>query len=168
MTKEGSTKIVNFRTPGTTVLMLGRGHISHYSEYVVSSNLSIYSTLIAILLGDYDAVFLYHRWFSFILWWANDVQIWALLTRSWCKVSDNQVTIKACWPLVTGNADLIFLKSYLYPFWTLAKIILCNSGETGFLSDYPSLMLGFAAHCIQHSQAMLERGVCELAHSFFH
>ena len=37
-----------------------------------------------------------------------------------------------------------------------------------FLSDCPSLMLGIAIHCIQHSQAMLERGVCELAHSFFH
>ena len=39
---------------------------------------------------------------------------------------------------------------------------------TGFLSDCRSLMLGIAIHCIQHSQAMLERGVCELAHSFFH
>ena len=29
-------------------------------------------------------------------------------------------------------------------------------------------MLGIAFHSIQHSQAMLERGVCELAHSFFH
>ena len=29
MTKEGSTKIVNFITPGTGVLVLGRGHISH-------------------------------------------------------------------------------------------------------------------------------------------
>ena len=29
-------------------------------------------------------------------------------------------------------------------------------------------MLGIAIHCILHSQAMLERGVCELAHSFFH
>ena len=37
-----------------------------------------------------------------------------------------------------------------------------------FLSDCPSLMLGIAIHCIQHSQTMLERGVCELAHSFFH
>ena len=37
-----------------------------------------------------------------------------------------------------------------------------------FLSDCPSLMLVIAIHCIQHSQAMLERGVCELAHSFFH
>ena len=37
-----------------------------------------------------------------------------------------------------------------------------------FLSDCPSLILGIVIHCIQHSQAMLERGVCELAHSFFH
>ena len=29
-------------------------------------------------------------------------------------------------------------------------------------------MLGIAIHCIQHSQAMLEHWVCELAHSFFH
>ena len=35
-----------------------------------------------------------------------------------------------------------------------------------FLSD--CLSLGIAIHYIQHSQAMLERGVCELAHSFFH
>ena len=31
MTKEGSTKIVNLITPGAGVLMLGRGHKSHYS-----------------------------------------------------------------------------------------------------------------------------------------
>ena len=29
MNKEGSTKIVNFMTPGVGVLVLGRGHISH-------------------------------------------------------------------------------------------------------------------------------------------
>ena len=62
-TKEGSTKIVNFMTPGAGVLTLGRGHISHYSEYVhvVSSTLSMYSTLIAIVLRDYDGAFLFHR-----------------------------------------------------------------------------------------------------------
>ena len=38
--------------------MLGRGHISHYSEYVVSSTISIFSTLIDIVLRDYDAAFL--------------------------------------------------------------------------------------------------------------
>ena len=33
MTKEGSTKIVNFNIPRAGVLMLGRGRISHFSEY---------------------------------------------------------------------------------------------------------------------------------------
>ena len=58
MTKEGSTKIVTFMTPGAGVLMFGCGHISHFSENVVSSTLSKYSTLIAIMLRDYEAAFL--------------------------------------------------------------------------------------------------------------
>ena len=41
--------------------MLRRGRISHFSEYVLSSTQSIYSTLIAIVLTDYDAAFRYHR-----------------------------------------------------------------------------------------------------------
>ena len=49
MTKEGSTKIVTFMTPGAGVLALERGHISHYNEYVFSLTLSIYSTSIAIV-----------------------------------------------------------------------------------------------------------------------
>ena len=89
MTKEGSTKIVNFMTPGAAILVLRRGrqtkykvrltknckfhdpqgwdsdvrrgHISHYREYVLSPTPSIYSTLIAIVLRDhYDAAFRYH------------------------------------------------------------------------------------------------------------
>ena len=60
MTKEGFTKIVNFMTPGVGVLMLGHGHIVNYTEYVLSSTLSIYFTLIAIVLKDYDAAFLYN------------------------------------------------------------------------------------------------------------
>ena len=57
MTKEGSIKIVNFMTLRAGVLMLRRDHTSHYSEYVVSSTPSVYSTLIAIVLRDYDASF---------------------------------------------------------------------------------------------------------------
>ena len=38
--------------------MLGRGYISHYSEYALSSSISIYITLIAIVLREYDAAFL--------------------------------------------------------------------------------------------------------------
>ena len=42
MTKEGSTKIVNFMTPRVGVLVLGRGHISHICLDIssVSENLS--------------------------------------------------------------------------------------------------------------------------------
>ena len=58
MNKEASTKIVNFITPGAGFLMLGCGHISHYSKYVVSSSLTIYNTLTAFVLWDYDAAFL--------------------------------------------------------------------------------------------------------------
>ena len=36
-----------------------RGHISHYSEYVLSSTLSIYSTLIAMMLLTYSIVDFY-------------------------------------------------------------------------------------------------------------
>ena len=61
MTNEGSTKIENFKTSGAGVLILGLGHISHYSEYVVSSTLLIYRTLVATVLRDFDAAFLYHR-----------------------------------------------------------------------------------------------------------
>ena len=50
MTKEGSTKIVNVMTPRVGVQMLGRGHKSHYIKYVLSSTLTIYLILIAIVL----------------------------------------------------------------------------------------------------------------------
>ena len=52
VSKEGSTQIEHLMTPGAGALMLGSGHINHYSEYVLSSALSIYSTLIAIVLRD--------------------------------------------------------------------------------------------------------------------
>ena len=54
--------------------------------------------------------------------------------------SNERHNVEIC--IFTGNADLIFLRSNLiYPFWTSAKIILCNSDETGFLSDCPSVVL---------------------------
>ena len=66
ITKEDSTKIINFMTHVAGVLLLGcvfqnyKFHMSHYSEYVLSSILSIYFTLIVDVLKDYDAAFLYH------------------------------------------------------------------------------------------------------------
>ena len=44
MTKEESTKIVNFMTPGTWALLIGRGHISHIEKMHYSfKNLLLYS-----------------------------------------------------------------------------------------------------------------------------
>ena len=45
--KEGSTKIVNFMTPGPGVLVLRRGHILviQISGYVLSCTLSIYTCI---------------------------------------------------------------------------------------------------------------------------
>ena len=57
-TKGGSAKIVNFITIGAGGFVIGCGYISHYSEYVLSSTLSIYITLIAIVLREYNAAFL--------------------------------------------------------------------------------------------------------------
>ena len=65
------------------------------------------------------------------------------------------------------TGTLIFKEQFIY-LLNLAKIILCNSDETGFLFDCPSLMLRIVIRCIQHSQAIVERDVCEPAHSFFH
>ena len=56
--KEGSTIIVNFLKPEAGIPMLRCGHISHYSEYALSSALSIYNTLFAIVLKNYNADFL--------------------------------------------------------------------------------------------------------------
>ena len=41
MTKEGSTKIVNFITNGAGGRMLGRGYMRHFIEYALSSIVSM-------------------------------------------------------------------------------------------------------------------------------
>ena len=44
MTKEGSTRIINFMTPGAGVFMLGCGHISHIVKvHYFFKNLLLYS-----------------------------------------------------------------------------------------------------------------------------
>ena len=111
-----------FMTPGAWVLMLGRGHISHYSEYVVYSTLSIYIILVAIVLRDYNAAFLYHRWFSFTVFYdgAVDIQIWAPLTRSQFKVSNTQVTVNARGPFVGKGLGPL---NSLYPWMRYAYFV---------------------------------------------
>ena len=131
--KEGFTKFVNLMTPGAGVLMLGRGHISHYSEDVLYSTLSICSTLIAIVLRDYDAAFLYHRWFSFLWWgfWYTNMSpsIKSLILR-WplrpvgllsvtcthsCLYAWECIGVRTKWK-VGGGVGLNLQKSFCHPF----------------------------------------------------
>ena len=88
MTKEGSDKIVNvifrgwvpyvranFITIGAVDLILGHDYIRHYSEYSLSSTLSIYITLIAIVLSEF--ILLSYAIVDFYLFYhkASDMQI---------------------------------------------------------------------------------------------
>ena len=88
-----SAKIVNFITIGAEGFMLGRGGISHYSEYKLSYTLSIYVSLI--VKGMYTTV-------DFYLFYdlAAVKQICALLARRQCRASDTQETVKALGLLV--------------------------------------------------------------------
>ena len=57
---------------------------------------------------DYDAAFLNNCWiFIYNDNMAVDMQICDLLTRIQCKVSDTQVTVKACGPLVSQVSDVV-------------------------------------------------------------
>ena len=108
MTKEGSTKIVKIMTPRAGFLMLGLGHISHYSDNVVSSTLLIYRTLVAIMMLLSYTIIDFHLFYDGTV----DIQILAPLTRSQCKVSDTQVTVKTCGPLVFIEIDLKIFSFY--------------------------------------------------------
>ena len=44
---------------------------------------------------------------------AFDMQIWALLTRSQCRISDTRVTVKAHGPLVNLRKSKHFNRQYL-------------------------------------------------------
>ena len=72
-------------------------------KWISISILAIYITLIEMELSEYNAAFLCYCWFLFILFWgsAADMQIWALPTRSQCRVFDTQLTVKALGPHVS-------------------------------------------------------------------
>ena len=60
---------------------------------------------------------------------AVDIQMWALLTRSQCKVSDTQVTVKACGPLVCPSILLTAI------FFMCKFVLLLKLYRKMFLMD---------------------------------
>ena len=83
---------------------------------------------------------------------AVDIQIWALLTRSQCKVSDTQVTVKACGPLVKVKEWTNKLN------FTFADIIPHNSITSSSFANTPVMdsssslgeLLGYVFFFILH------------------
>ena len=74
MTTGGSDKIVNFIAIGAGGFKLVHGYISLPSEYLLSSTLYQYtctSHWLLLSLGNINAAFLCHCWFSWILWWGS-------------------------------------------------------------------------------------------------
>ena len=102
MTKKGCTKIVNFMTPrawGSGVMPLlwiciifYSINIEHIDCYCVKGLWCCLPIQLLIFYSLYDG--------------AIDIQIWTPLTRSQCKVSYTQVTVKACRPLVSKTSNL--------------------------------------------------------------
>ena len=120
--------------------MLGRGFMGHYIEYVLSSTLSICITLVAIVLNEYNAVMLlYYATVDFHLFYdvAADMQIWTLLTRSLCKVSDTQVTAKNYGPLF--NSGRPFLGHHYY-ILSLSDLCLSADMRINVINQYEWLI----------------------------
>ena len=84
LTKERSANIVKFHDQWRLGILCKSVAICHYSEYAASSNLSVYGTLLAIVLRDYNAAYpCQTQTVDFYLF--NDADIKrALLTRSQC------------------------------------------------------------------------------------
>ena len=97
-------------------------HIRHYSENVLSSCLSIYFTLITIVLNDYDAAFLYNWWFLWI------ISIGLLIGKYgslWQEYSGDRT---ACGPLVI-NDPARFRRIYMLSIYLESQNIIL-SGNT--------------------------------------
>ena len=98
MTKEGSTKIINFMTPRAGVQMLGLAIkviiVNMYMFYLLLYQYTAHWLLLyeGILMLITYSIIDFHLFYD----GAADIQICALLTRSQCKVSDTQVIVKAC------------------------------------------------------------------------
>ena len=88
---------------------------------------------------------------NFEIWWKWKIQLKQLVSTTPLKLLN-----RIAW-------NFVVMKDIMCRFDPFEEQFI-----SPFLSDCPSLMLGSAIHCIPHSQAMLEYGVCELADSFFH
>ena len=94
--------------------------------------------------------------------------------RNLAKMKDTTVFLVSATPLKPLNRiawNFVVMKDIMWRYAFLQEMLIWSFWGAIYIPFFvwlPVAMLGIAIHRIQHSQAMLERGVCELAHSFFH
>ena len=107
MTKEGSTKIVNFMTPGAGVLMLGHGHISH----IVKMHYFFLKSALFPSIDQTNLIFIYFMMWLLICkyepFW-REVNIESLILSDCYKVA-----LGVCFALKSWKKYLL-LFTYLY------------------------------------------------------
>ena len=126
-------------------------HISHYSEYVFSSSLSIYFTLIA--------AFLYNCWFLFIIIMELRCKYAPIVTRIQCKITDAQVTVKACGPLVFSSGEWCGPSS---SSCSLLEVYLRNVNLL-YTQDYEYMILHVVrSHAFGQNMLLVKYQICNL------
>ena len=94
-------------------------------------------------------------------------EIW----RKWKIPLKQLVSTTPLKPLNRIAWNFVVMKDIICKYAFLQEMLIWSFWGAIYIPFFVRLPVTYAwiaIHCIQHSQAMLERGVCELAHSFFH
>ena len=148
------------KDPTETVGRLNSSETAQQNFLKLCSNEEHYMQM-CISTGHFDSIFFWEQcpFFNFEIW-----RKWKILLKLLVSTTPLKPLNRIAWNFVVMKVKCVdkhfYRKCWFDPFK--------EQFISPFLSDCTSLKLGIAIHCIQHSQAMLERGVCELAHSFFH
>ena len=117
-------------THGVEALVLGRGHVSHYSEYSLSSSLSIYIILIAIVVNDYNAAS--SAIVDFYLFMTELLKCkFELFWQEVCAVSDTQMIVKHCGSFVEDNNVFVWFFLMIFIVYNNEQVVSfysCNFG----------------------------------------
>ena len=125
--------------PLAGVLVLGCGHLGHYNDYKLSSTLSIYNSLIAIVLRGYDVVPLMRL---FIFWFLKTVDAWSLfffvkmhvITSTWwtdrwffmqCENAEGYMKTTSAF-LLYGHGKEAIILFLMYPNLSSYNLILMD------------------------------------------
>ena len=112
--------------------------------------------------GNFDSIF-----FLGVTPFLN-LEIW----RKWKILLKQFVSTTPLKPLNRIALNFVVMKDIMFRYAFFQEMLIWSFWGAIYIPFFVRLPVPYAWNChslyIQHSQAMLERGVCELAHSFFH